>query len=281
MFESEIADAIKVLRQRSLVEGGFAATDRGDYRTDVTAWAILALSASGYDQAPLSRARTRLTDSQHTDGRVCISPDHPEVYWPTPLAILAWHKSPAHQVCSARAVKFLLEHSGKDLQKGNPDIPVTMDLSLKGWSWVTGTSAWIDPTALSIIALKVTGHGNHPRVKEGVQLLLDRQCPQGGWNYGNTRVFGAELRPMPENTGMGLDALQSLTARSSLELSLAYLKAAVQNLRTPIALSWGLFGLGAWGERPAEATARLAECWQRQERYGVYSTTPLSLLILT
>ena len=79
---------------------------------------------------------------------------------------------------------------------------------------------------------------------------------------------------------MVLDALQDSTAKSSLERSLAYLKSAVKSLRTPIALAWSLLGLGAWGERPAAAAAMLSECWQRQERYGVYDTTSLSLLIL-
>ena len=111
-------------------------------------------------------------------------------------------------------------------------------------------------------------------------MLLDRECLHGGWNYGNRLVFGAELRPMPEDTGMALDALQDSTAKSSLERSLAYLKSAVKSLQTPIALAWSLLGLGAWGERPAAAAAMLSECLKRQERYGVYDTTCLSLLIL-
>ena len=85
---------------------------------------------------------------------------------------------------------------------------------------------------------------------------------------------------MPENTGMALDALKSLTVRSNLELSLDYLKVAVRNLRTPIALSWGILGLGAWGERPLAATTWLSECWGRQARFGGYDTASLSLFIL-
>ncbi len=155
-----------------------------------------------------------------------------------------------------------------------------LDNTLRGWPWVDATSSWVAPTALGIMALKTAGYGNQPRVAEAQRLLLDRECLHGGWNYGNRSVFGAELRPMPEDTGMALDALQDATSRSSLEPSLAYLKSAVKNLRTPMALAWSLLGLGAWGERPAAAPAWLSECWQRQERYGVYDTTSLSLLIL-
>ena len=145
---------------------------------------------------------------------------------------------------------------------------------------MTGTYSWIDPTALGVIALKATGRGSHPRVLEARRMILDRQCLHGGWNYGNRLVYGAELRPMPENTGLALDALKGLTPRSGLESSLDYLKSRVQSLRTPIALTFSLLGLGAWGERPAAAPAWLAECWQLQEQLGGYDTTSLSLLIL-
>jgi hypothetical protein len=281
MSDSLVPYIIKTLRQRALGKGGFANTAKGNYRSDATAWAILALVAAGddKDQELLSLARTRLAAGQLSDGRVSISPEHPEIYWPTPLAILAWHQSPAHQEMSSRAVQFLLNHSGTYWQPKQEDV-IREDHSLKGWPWVEATYSWVAPTALGIIALKTAGYGNQPRVLEARRLLLDRECLHGGWNYGNKLVFGAELRPMPEDTGMALDALQDSTSKPSLERSLAYLKSVVKSLRTPIALAWSLLGLGAWGERPAAAAALLSECWQRQERYGVYDTTSLSLLIL-
>ncbi len=85
---------------------------------------------------------------------------------------------------------------------------------------------------------------------------------------------------MPENTGLALAALQDLTPRSSIEPDLVYLKSRIETLRTPVALSFSLLGLGAWGERPAAAGAMLAESWQLQEKLGVFDTTSISLLIL-
>jgi len=279
MIDRLVSDSINLLQKRSLAEGGFTNADNGDYRTDATAWAIIALSACAFDPEIISRARSRLAAGQLADGRVCISPHHPAVYWPTPLAILAWSQSPPHQDSLARAVDFLLEHSGMSLQEQALSADAS-DPTLRGWPWVADTYSWVDPTALGMIALKVTGHSNHPRLAEATRLLLNRKLPHGGWNYGNTIVFHKELRPMPENTGMALAALQSLTVRSNLELSLDYLKVAVRNLRTPIALSWGILGLGAWGERPLAATTWLSECWGRQARFGVYDTASLSLFIL-
>jgi hypothetical protein len=280
MSDSLVSDVVKTLRQRALDNGGFANTDTGNYRSDATAWAILALVAAGddNDKGLLSLARTRLAAGQLSDGRVSLSPEHPEIYWPTPLAILAWHQSPAHHDRLSQAANFLLNHSGthgKNLLTAELHDP-----SLRGWPWAESTYSWVAPTALGILALQTTGYGDHPRVLEARHLLLDRECLHGGWNYGNRLVFGAELRPMPEDTGMALNALKDATAKSSLGRSLEYLQGAVKSLRTPIALAWSLLGLGAWRERPAAASAWLSECWQRQDRYGIYDTTSLSLLIL-
>ena len=279
MSDPLISGAIEALKKKALREGGFANADQGNYRTDATAWAILALTAGGAEPELVHLGRQRLATSQLPDGRVGIYPEHPEVCWPTSLAILAWHQSPAHQVALSRASQFLLNSSGIvfDPTTKGPD---EHNPSLKGWPWVVGTYAWIDPTALGIIALKATGQGSHPRVLEARGLILDRQCLNGGWNYGNRLVYGTELRPMPENTGLALDALAGLTPKASLEASLNYLQSRVQSLRTPLALAFSLLGLGAWGERPAAASSWLAESWQLQDQFGGYDTTAIALFIL-
>ena len=74
------------------------------------------------------------------------------------------------------------------------------DTNLKGWSWRSDTFSWCEPTSMAMMALEVAGYGGHPRLIEAQRLLLDRQIPGGGWNYGNTTVFGQVLNPMPEST---------------------------------------------------------------------------------
>jgi hypothetical protein len=274
-----LLSGLETLRDRALPEGGFSNTAHGEFRPDATAWAILALSAHGGDQEIIHRSRSRLAAAQLPDGRVPISPAQPEIYWPTPLALLAWLQAPARQGRTSRAAQFLLSHSGETI---DPKIkgPAVHDSTIKGWAWVEGTYSWDDPTGLAVIALKSAGQRRHPRVLEGARLLLNRQCLHGGWNYGNVEVYGKELRPMPEHTGLALDALKGLAPRANLEQSLDYLRASLTTLRTPISLGWGLLGLGAWGERPAAAGDWLEECWRRQVWYGAYDTTSLSLLIL-
>ena len=198
---------VNQLKDRGLPDGGFSPYPRGKYRVDATGWAILALAGDAANRALLTRARSRLAADQLPDGRVCISPDHPEAFWPTSLAVFAWHQSPEHRENQVRAADFLITSSGTHWPR-EANAPSSHDTSIKGWSWIADTHAWADPTAMALMALKIAGYGDHQRVKEATHLLLDRQLPQGGWNYGNTLIFDQELRPMPLSTGMVLNALK-------------------------------------------------------------------------
>ena len=266
------------LTQRRLGSGGFSSQTNAGYRADSTAWAILALRTSGAQPVDLDQARARLAEDQQPDGRISMAPEHPEAYWPTPLAILAWHQAPAFREARGKAVQFLIKNAGRHFPKQKDS--EGHDPAIKGWPWILDTSSWVVPTSLAVIALRVTGHGRHERVQEALRLLLDRQLPAGGWNYGNTTLFGQQLHPMPENTGMALNALTENAPLESVAKSLAYLKDRMAHVRTPIALSWSLLGLGAWGERPPEAAEWLGDCWRQQGRYGIYDTTSISLMLI-
>ncbi len=163
--------------------------------------------------------------------------------------------------------------------KKEPEAIIAHNPELKGWSWRSDTFSWAEPTAMALMALEIAGQGGHPRLAEAQLLLLDRQIPGGGWNYGNTIVFGQVLRPMPESTGMVLNALSQKVSREAVQKSLAYLEATVTNLKTPWALGWALLGLGAWGARPAAAGEMLQACLARQARVSSYDTSSLALLL--
>jgi hypothetical protein len=111
-------------------------------------------------------------------------------------------------------------------------------------------------------------------------MILNRQLPHGGWNYGNTLVFGQELRPMPESTGAALTGLAAMVAREKVEKSLSYLQGETDRLRTPISLGWALLGLAAWELWPSNGLALVQRCLANQSRYGVYDTSALCLLLL-
>ena len=167
------------LAQRVLPEGGYADRPRGQFRSDATAWGILASRSLGLSQEDLERHRNRLLlEQQREDGRVRLSPQHPESYWPTALAILAWQNSPASLTAQKLAIQFLLTTTGIHFAK-KPESPSAHDTALRGWPWIEDTHSWVEPTATGVMALRMAGHGQHDRVHEAIQMLLDRQLPHG------------------------------------------------------------------------------------------------------
>jgi hypothetical protein len=258
LIEQAVESLVLTLSQRALPNGGFSGRTGCGYRPDATAWAILALVAVGSRKNLVQLARSQLAAEQMQDGRVSLSPDHPQAFWPTALAVIAWQGSLAHRLHQLRALKFLLD---------------------TGWPWIGDTHSWVEPTAMVLLALELTGYGDHERAREARLMLLDRQLESGGWNYGNTSVFGQQLRPMPEPTGLALNSLSGRVQREIVERSLSYLKDQVCRLRTPHSLGWSLLGLGAWGEQPADAESFVFECIDRQHVYGSYDTPQLSLLL--
>lgn len=84
---------------------------------------------------------------------------------------------------------------------------IDQDLTIPGWPWVADTVAWVEPTAYAMLSLKRTGHGDEPRVRDGERLLADRQCADGGFNYGNPRVRGLQLEGDLSVTGWAAMAM--------------------------------------------------------------------------
>jgi hypothetical protein len=271
---------MRFLESRALPEGGFPAKNGEPFRSDATAWAILALSRLAPGHSLLGPARDRLTTAQDPDGRVSISREHEEAFWPTALSVLAWHGSQAHEPHCSRGVQFLLKTRGHHWSKAS-DEPMGHDPSIQGWPWIDSTHSWIEPTALSILALRVAGHGQHDRVPEAIRMMLDRQLSHGGWNYGNTTVYGRELHPMPESTGAALACLAGQVEQGTVARSLDYLQGEVDRLRTPVSLGWGLLGLSAWDLWPSNGAALVERCLANQARYGEYDTSALCLLLLS
>ncbi len=269
----------KELSRRVLPEGGLADRSEGQFRVDATIWGILALDALGEDRGLLERHRARLVREQGEDGRVWLNPQHPESNWPTALAILAWQDSPASQVAQRRAVNFLLGTAGRHPSR-KPDDPWAHDTALKGWPWIEDTHAWVEPTAVSVMALRVAGHAQHDRVREAIRMILDRQLPHGGWNAGNTLVFGRELHPNPEGTGAALTGIAGVVEPEKVARSLEYLHGEVDRLQTPISLGWALLGLRAWQQWPSNGRLLVERCLANQARYGEYDTSALCLLCL-
>jgi len=95
------------------------------------------------------------------------------------------------------------------------DRQVRFDPKEYGWPWVPDTVSWVVPTSMALIALGraknqglVRGGELEKRMRLGAEMLLDRACPEGGWNAGNAVVYGVPLRPHIDATALALAALR-------------------------------------------------------------------------
>jgi hypothetical protein len=278
MIPETFAPHIQALQERALPDGSFSVSPRSGSRPDATAWAAIALHLAGQAPELVRKARASLAARQQTDGGVPLLEGSEQIKWPTPLALLAWLPDADFRRNAEAATEHLLTHSGEHKLEDKGDI-VGHDTSLRGWPWIYGTHSWVEPTSIVLLALRAAGKSQHERALEATRMLLNRQLPEGGWNYGNTRVFRNTLLPTPESTGHALAGLIDLATKDTLAKSISFLQGPEGDARTPLTASWRVLGLSAWGEPPADANDAILQALQRQERYGPYDTPLLAQLL--
>ncbi len=258
----------------------------GPAASEPTAWAGLALLAHGQTDAARQAADwlARL-QSRSQKGPIGVTESCSEPNWPTSLAILLWQAldqaaSPKKRKYTSnigQAVDWALAERGR---VGKQHKHIGHDTTLVGWSWAADTSAWLEPTAMFTLALKEVGQGQHARTREGVRLLVDRQLPQGGCNYGNTIVLGQPLLAHLQPTGLAMMALAGEGYDDPrTERSLNYLERDLTQETPTASLCYGLLGLAAHGRRPVRNDLWLQHAYERVLRQDA-SPYKLALIAL-
>jgi hypothetical protein len=252
--------------------------------TEPTAYALMALLPHTAEKSALERGFNFLTKRQGSTGGWSVSTrDSEETAWVTALAgtsLLAFETS--GQMCAA-AARFVLASFAKNPRPWILRVADWMrswdasyiEENLGGWKWNPETANWVEPTAYGLLFLKKfsavqsswkvgASVGDlerlHEIVRQAESLLYLRMCKDGGWNYGNARVLGEELRPYPLTTALALIALQNQADRPHYQKSLAYLTRATENERSGLALSLAVLCLSLNGfntERHRNALASL------------------------
>lgn len=242
-------------------------------RPDTVAWLLLALRATRSDEDLINSASNRLARFQTEDGTLSVDPRVPTAYWPTTLAAFAWNGVEGQQGRAEAAIRFLLKTSGKHWDA--PAENKGHDTAIVGWSWVGATHSWVIPTAMAILAISKVGapaaltSQAESRIKSGVEMILDRQLPDGGWNYGNTIVLNNMLKPLPEESAWGLAALARRTSKAAVAKSIDYLESERATFVAPITLSAAMLAWHGWNQ-PIDHDRVCEASFASQDRIGEF-----------
>jgi hypothetical protein len=74
-----------------------------------------------------------------------------------------------------------------------------------GWPWTEGAYGWTEPTSWGVLALR-RYRPSSPRITDGLQVLRQRECIDGGWNYGTPESFGVPEPAFIQTTAVALFA---------------------------------------------------------------------------
>jgi len=254
--ESFLDARLQMLRHVQNPDGGWGYFPGKQSWLEPTVWAALAL----HGDPAADRAWKLLETWQRPDGGWRPSADVQIASWATALVVTLGTSRGENGEAGRRGVAWLLDSAGVEsnfknrteakLRLFNPE----RNLDLKAWPWKPGTSAWVEPTAHTLVALKrfAASKEIRERVAMGEGQLLDVQCRDGGWNYGSRAALGVDLPSYPETTALALLGLQG---RSGLEKSIALARQMAQETASPMARAWLTVALRLHGVEPPQSAA--------------------------
>jgi hypothetical protein len=252
------------LARRELSEGGWSFTGSAQASIEATSLAGLALA-----NINATRAGQFLLHTQRRDGAWPAFLSDPEASWTTALVVPALTVLNDSSSARERAVAWILNTRGREghwlwrWKFKTSDRQVHFDPDRFGWPWILGANSWVIPTAFTLVALKqFTACARSTladgRIRTGIDMLLDRACLGGGWNAGNSMVYGVPLAAHVEPTAIALLALQDGPRTELVRQSVAWLKARAAELQSVSSLAWAILALFMYQERIHELKERLS-----------------------
>jgi hypothetical protein len=227
-------------------------------RLESTCWAVLALARHRAAPVDITPLRAWLTQK----GWLIDVPGAPvNVAFNALAAVVLLQQVDGHKL-AARIVTNLVATQGIALPKSEA---IRQDNSLQAWPWVDQTFSWVEPTAWSLLALKKARQGVAPspavdaRIRAGERMLTDRASRRGGWNYGNSNVYGQELWPYVPTTALALIAMQDRRAEAVVRAALESLQKDSETERSAVALAFAAICLRVYGVANSAIEGALVE----------------------
>jgi squalene cyclase len=208
--------------------------------------------------------------------------------WVTALAVMTLITCGQVTQAIERGLRWLLTSKGREShwlwrwKFRTSDTHVQFNPDKFGWPWMPETCSWVVPTSFAVLALKqsfVCCQSSEVsfRVTRAVEMLLDRVCPNGGWNAGNGVVYGVPLAPHIDATAAALLAMRGETQCDAVVKSLDWLERRAQTCSAGWSLAWSVLALNAHGRSTASLLPRLAALLDRSQ---IEDSATLAVVIL-
>jgi hypothetical protein len=292
MMSPRLAQAIDFIKTRQNPDGGWGYEAGRASLVEPTGLCAIALHAQGA-AAEAGRGLAFLKSCQKGSGAVGIGPRDGEGGWMAYAALLAFHAFGAGEA-ERRLRDWILAFEDASGRFTKEEIAVVAeryryDAAIPGWSWTPRTTAWVEPTALFIIALRRAGvPAAEKRIQSGVELILDRRVPSGGWNFGNPYSKSFELEASTMSTALALAALGAAglpESRPAIGAGLRFLKDALGRDVSTASLAWALLALRSFPSGAASVAGVRDRLSRLQTTDGGFRgnlfETALAYLVLT
>lgn len=275
-------------------DGGWGYFPRKGSAYEPTAFAVMALVRELGAEGSVSRALRFIRAGQTAQGGWPVNTSGSEpVAWVTSIVAVAVREAVGSDPVLQPAVDFVISCFANPpipwmlrvrewLGQPNPD---GLDSRLRGWGWTSGTANWVEPTCYALMMLNrerevSSGSSLGTVIAESESMLYNRLCKTSGWNYGNSRVLGEDLRPYPITTSLALLALQRNSGRAENKRSLQYLVGAVRTEHSALGLSYSALCLDAYGQEWRSLLPELGRLHQETRFFGNSLASAITLLAL-
>lgn len=187
------ASLVGMLRSTRRADGGHGTSDAGDSEIEATTVATLVLRDSP--------GRSWLSARQKPDGSLVERDGRVAGPAVTALASLVLPVASAR-----RALSFAIG------VRGFPPPDAADPNRRTAWGWTPDVRSTVEPTARVLLAVNRLRPTDGATRTEALNLLRERRCADGGWNYGNASVNDVDLRGYAQTTAIAVVALQRLAS---------------------------------------------------------------------
>jgi hypothetical protein len=239
------SDLRSVLLSARNDDGGWGYARGRRSRIEPTCWAALAL---GHSEGRAPDVESLRAWKRQAELLVDVPAAPPNNAF-NALTALTFLQHPSAAPLAHPIVARLIQSKG--LRFGQHEA-LRQDNSIQAWPWIEGTASWVEPTAWCLLALKKVRGRSHDeevaaRIQDGEHLLVDRVCRDGGWNYGNSEVYGQALWPYVPTTAVALLAMRDQRQHPVVTRSLTQLQKDVASERSIVAVSLTIVCLRQYG----------------------------------